>query len=118
MVLAIGGKATEYASSLIDVAQRTLLSATSKQRFATEGVSAAGQPSRLGDRIRRLMGNPKTQQVRLKHTWVVVSLVTLALIVPIIIATGASNKTINTSRDGTYAIDKWKYDHTIKHKGQ
>jgi len=56
---------------LVDIAQQTLLAAASKQRFAAEGISAAGKPSRLGDRIRRLMGQSKGQQVRLRHTWVI-----------------------------------------------
>ena len=63
------------------------------------------------------MGNPKSQQVRLKHTWVVVSLVVLSLIVTIIIATVASTKTINTSREGEYETDKWKYEYKTKLKG-
>jgi len=70
VVLRMGGKASEYASSLVEIAQQTLRSA-SKQRLAAESVSATGQPSRLGNRIRRLMGHSIGQQVRLRHTWVI-----------------------------------------------
>ncbi|MBW8015163.1 MAG: M56 family metallopeptidase [Planctomycetes bacterium] len=85
MVIKIGGKANEYASSLVDIAQQTLLAA-SKQRFVAEGVSAAGRPSRLGDRIRRLMGAPKSQQLRLKYTWVIGLLAVLVLAIPMTIS--------------------------------
>ena len=40
------------------------------------------QASRLGDRVRRLMGNPKSQQVRLKHTWLI-GLMTMAIIISV-----------------------------------
>jgi len=78
MVLGTGAKATDYASSLLEVAQQTLLAASSKRPITTE-LNATGRTSRIGNRIRRLTGSPVRRQVRLKGTGIVAFLVVIAI---------------------------------------
>jgi len=66
IVVKKGAKVSKYASSLLEIAQRSL-SATSSQRKMAEQLSATGKSSRLGDRIRRLMEQDTEQKIRLRH---------------------------------------------------
>ena len=78
VVLETGAKATEYASSLIQVAQQSLLF-TSRQRVRSVGISVAGHPSRLRNRIHRLVGQPLDRQIRLRHAWAIMAGLTVIL---------------------------------------
>jgi len=71
IVLRTGAKATDYASSLLDMAQQTLLAASS-QRLTPTDLNATGRTSRIGNRIRRLTGSPARHQIRLRRTWLIV----------------------------------------------
>jgi hypothetical protein len=85
LVLEAGGKAAEYASSLVEIAQRGLLTA-SKRRLTAEGISSTGKPSRLGDRIRRMIGVPRCPQVRLTRPGTIGTLLVLAVAISTMVA--------------------------------
>jgi len=52
------------------MAQQSLLLA-SKRRMRIEGIGVAGCPSKLRNRITRLMGNAREPRVRLRYTWAI-----------------------------------------------
>jgi beta-lactamase regulating signal transducer with metallopeptidase domain len=85
LVLEAGVKAADYASSLVEIAQRGLLR-TSKRRPIAEGVSSAGKPSRLGERIRRMIGIPRCPQVRLTRPGTIGTLLVLAVAISTMVA--------------------------------
>ncbi len=70
IVLQIGGKPAEYALCLVEIAQQTL-SVISKKRIPAEVMNAVNNPSKLSNRIRRLLGSPEKQQFRLRHIWLI-----------------------------------------------
>ncbi|MHC4736569.1 MAG: M56 family metallopeptidase, partial [Planctomycetota bacterium] len=96
MVIETGGRVQEYASSLVAMAQKSLLLA-SKQSMAIEGISVAGHPSRLHGRITRLMGNAREPKVRLRHTWV--TGLVLAVIVGLSTASYIGNSTQRAAKN-------------------
>jgi beta-lactamase regulating signal transducer with metallopeptidase domain/protocatechuate 3,4-dioxygenase beta subunit len=71
IVLRTGVKATDYASSLLETAQQAVL-ATSPRRLMPTELNTTGRSSRVGNRIRRLVGSPARPQLRLRNVWFVV----------------------------------------------
>ncbi len=66
-VLATGGRAIEYAQSLVEVAQQGL--DNKAPSLAAESLQSTGRPSQLRTRIKRLLGYTPHEQMRLKQTW-------------------------------------------------
>ena len=69
MVLAAGGKAREYASSLVDMAEQTLLS-DRKSPVAAAKLNAVGRFSQLRQRVVRLMRGTEHDRMRVGRVWV------------------------------------------------
>ena len=77
LVLKAGGIATTYASSLLEVAQKTLLAA-SQRTLSVEGVAAINKPSQLRSRIVRILGSNSNPHIRLKRPWILVTVLVIA----------------------------------------
>ncbi len=91
LVLAAGGKAKAYASSLVDMAEQTLLS-SAKSPVAAAKLNAVGPFSQLRQRIARLMRGTEHERMRLKRSWIVgLALVVTACVVVSSLVGGADS---------------------------
>ena len=77
IVVQSGGTALSYASSLVETARRGLTAAT--KPVTAETLTATGRPSQLRTRIQRLLGPPSNNNIRLRHSWIIGTILLAAL---------------------------------------
>jgi|GEM_PF-3081052 len=91
LVLKVGGTATAYASSLVEVAQKTLFAA-SQRTLSVEGVAAVNTSSQLRSRIMRILGSNSNPPIRLRRPWI---LLTVLILISIFAITSSTPKGIS-----------------------
>ena len=82
IVLAAGSGALAYAGSLVRMAELTV-GRTRPAFAAAAALGADGRPSELGERIRRLVGGPDHQSIRLLRAWTLAAIALVAIGLPL-----------------------------------
>jgi len=101
LVLATGGDRLHYAQSLLRVAELRL-AATSRNGKSLTALAADGQrPSKLRQRIARLLGDSSSDSVRVSSLWLVAVLVTFVTTVGWVINTMAAPAVVETQKEVT-----------------
>lgn len=75
-----GAERFSYAESLLHVAEQSLTNGRARRLTPAIGVSAAGRPSQLRRRVRRLLGGPE-EPARWRHSWPIALVVVSGIVV-------------------------------------
>ncbi len=88
LVLQAGGERLTYASTLVELAGRTLLEASSRCRTtaAVEGQNATGRPSQLRDRIKHLLGDRGHERMTARRPWLLGAAMAICLLAPTLLS--------------------------------
>jgi hypothetical protein len=89
LVVALGGRPLEYASSLVETAGRVRPSAR-PAFLPAEGLKAAASVSQLKSRVKRLLGQPEHEALRISRAWVVLCCIAVGALLSGIISSGES----------------------------
>lgn len=97
-VLAAGGRAASYASSLVEIAELCLSGSPARTDNPT-ALTLATQKSQLHHRVLRLLGVADHEQVRLSRPWMIIAVLFITITTAVTIA--ASHKTEKVSAVST-----------------
>jgi beta-lactamase regulating signal transducer with metallopeptidase domain len=87
LVVALGGKPLEYASSLVETASRVRPSAR-PAFLPAEGLNAAASVSQLKSRVKRLLGAPEHEALRISRAWVVLCCIAAVALLAGVLSSG------------------------------